>query len=608
MMAGAPPSARGEPAFCIFIGYDTDVAADIVQRVIAKEALILLIVAMLVFITWRKTSEKVGIAIVVAAVILTTGIGHLVVRGFFDQKIKVEAERTARLAAVDFKIALFEGTPINTLKNVSLIKESLRDFLSRDPLALGLGIQIGPHFKYWEWQGDKQPKDHIMYGRNSLGTPVNHNADGEIIVAFPDTLSNVALLHSMTLVVILAIAALACSIFLVDATAHNVLGEKTETISPLVGTSFFFILVEELLRPALLLQLQQQISGLPQESALWFGLNVFWVCALWGTWASYRWFQTFPAARILTVCSTVMALSLLGQGSIHNSLYWIPLRGIEGYVFGLGLQSGIVFATRLVKPEQRFSALANLAQGALVATVIGPIMGGALTRFSGSTTTFYLAAGAAAIAAWLASRIAPDIPDKNTQSILSLLLAQGSRQLALPLLAMGMANRFVWFCTVGLLLPTIASSEPLGAAAVGELIGLLGLGMYIGRRYIDHRSLPVIPSLGWIANAIAAVVIGAGYATDISVWVWMPIALITGMALTIGSRAQQDWILSQPPSYASGLHGVSRLADRAGALLAGIVIPPLFGYPHLASSFALTSMVIILWLSASLYSAQRSSQ
>lgn len=107
---------------------------------------------------------------------------------------------------------------------------------------------------------------------------------------------------------------------------------------------------------------------------------------------------------------------------------------------------------------------------------------------------------------------------------------------------------------------------------------------------------------------IGAIMIGVGYALDISVWIWMFVALLTGAALTIGSRAQQDWIVSRPLSYAVGLHGVSRLADRAGALLAGVVIPPLFSFPHPTTSFALTSMVILLWLAAFLYSARHSSQ
>jgi hypothetical protein len=279
-----------------------------------------------------------------------------------------------------------------------------------------------------------------------------------------------------------------------------------------------------------------------------------------------------------------MAVCLVGQGYLGSALYWLPLRGIEGYVFGLGLQSGIVFASRVKDSKLRFTLLSQMAQGALVATVVGPIVGGALTRIGGTTAAFYLAAVAAAIAAFLVSRIPADEPDGNAQSALTAFMNQESRHLAIPLLAMGVANRFVWFCAVGLLLPSIANSQPLGAAVVGELIGLLGLGMYVGRRCIDRWSIAAHPHMGWAANAMAAFVLGGGYAVEISVWV--------------GSRAQLDWILAQSTQYSSALHGVSRLADRGGALLAGVIIPPLYISSHYLVPLVIVFTVTTLWITS----------
>jgi predicted MFS family arabinose efflux permease len=296
-----------------------------------------------------------------------------------------------------------------------------------------------------------------------------------------------------------------------------------------------------------------------------------------------------------------MALTLFCQGNIPNALYWIPLRGIEGYVFGLGFQSGIMFATRITNATHRLKTFASLAQGALVATIVGPIIGGTLTRIGGTIAVFYLAAALAMVAGWLASRIAPDRSDGNARSTAKLLFSQEGRRLALPLFAMGVSNRFVWFSAVGLLLPAIVSSQPLGAAAVGELIGLLGLGMYLARRGIDCWSFVISPRLGWLSNGIGAFAMSVGYTTNISVWIWMPVAFVTGAALSIGSRAQQDWIQSQQPSDMVALHGVSRLADRGGSLLAGIMLPPLYGLPHFVASLVLISMVGLSWLTAVLY-------
>lgn len=606
MMAGAP-TTDDEPGFCVFIGYNSDVTADALQWVIRKVTWVLLIVAVIVFVSWRMASEKIGIPVVVASVLGMTLASHFVVRGFVDHQTRIEAEKTAQLAAVDFKIAL-EGAPIHILENPSLIRDSLRDFLRRDQVTLGLGVEISTRSKHWEWRAGEHSEDRIMYGRVPLLGSTGERTEGAVIAAFPSSLSNVALFHSLMLVALLVVATWACSVFLSDATTNDRLAKQNDAVLPLVGAGFFFILVEELLRPALLLELQQQVSGIPQGASLWFGLNVFWICALWGTWTSYAWFQHFSNARILMVCAFVMALCLIGQGSIHDAMFWMPLRGIEGYAFGLGLQAGVVYVARLKEREQRIAAAAKLAQGALVATVVGPIVGGAWTRVAGTTSTFFLAAGAAATAAWLTFRVTPDTPDKNAQSALSLLFAHCSRRLAIPLLATGIANRTVWFSAVGLLLPTIANSQPLGAAAVGELIGLLGLGMFIGRRYIDHRSIAISLRMGWITNVTGAMMIGIGYTANISIWLWMLFAFITGVALSVGSRAQQDWILAQPMTYASGLHGTSRLADRGGALLAGLVIPLLYNLPNAVISLTLIAIVILLWLFVFLYSAPRLSR
>lgn len=288
----------------------------------------------------------------------------------------------------------------------------------------------------------------------------------------------------------------------------------------------------------------------------------------------------------------------MGQGYLGSASYWLPLRGIEGYVFGLGLQSGIVFASRVKDSKLRFTLLSQMAQGALVATVVGPIVGGALTRIGGTTAAFYLAAVAAAIAAFLVSRIPADEPDGNAQSALTAFMNRESRHLAIPLLAMGVANRFVWFCAVGLLLPSIANSQPLGAAVVGELIGMLGLGMYVGRRCIDRWSIAAHLHTGCAANSTAAFVLGVGYAVNISVWAWMPVAFIVGAALTVGSRAQLDWILAQSTQYSAALHGVSRLADRGGALLAGVIIPPLYMSSHHLIPLVIVFTVTTLWITS----------
>lgn len=595
MMAGAPP-VDGAPGFCVFVGYKSALATNALRWVAGPMTWVFVLAATIVFVAWRTVSPGIAVPTTVVAVLVVALLGHFAIRELVLHHTQAEADKAARLAAVDFKIAL-QGAPIHALESAGLVRDSLREFLVRDPLALGVGMRVGD-FEYWQWRAE-QPDGKITYGREAF-----RSADVQVFAALPGMMASS---HAATLALLLTVGAWAGSRFLVDATFQSgARRDVAQRTSPLVGAAFFFVITEELLRPALLLALQQHVSGISQSASLWLGLNVFWVCALWGTWTSCVWFRYFSKVKILSVSAAVLALSLLGQGVVTDAWHWLPVRGIGGYAFGLAFQSAVVYAARLNAAPHRFDLSAGLAQGALVAMVLGPLFGGAVTRIGGPTWSFVFAAFAAAACACCASRVAADVPDRSARSALDLLLAPGTGGQTIPLVTMGIANRFAWFAAVGLLLPTVAGSEPLGAVAVGELTGSFGIGMYIGRRYADRCYCLAMPAnAGWIANATGALAVALGYATLTETSAWLLVAFISGVALAIGSRAQQDWIFRQPRADIASMCAASRLADRGGCVLASIVVPPLYCLPSLLASLIFLSVITLLWFLSFAFSGVR---
>jgi len=296
-----------------------------------------------------------------------------------------------------------------------------------------------------------------------------------------------------------------------------------------------------------------------------------------------------------------MTLTLLGQTLLHTASVWIPARALEGYAFGVAFQSALMIAMQMKEHHNRHAAFSRMVQAALIATIVGPVFGGALGRIAGTTLSFGMAALAAAAATWCATYIRTGLPFPGAVSVVSMMENKSTRTLAIPLLGTGIANRFIWFTAVGLFLPIIGASRPLGVAAVGEAIGMLGIGMFVCRRLIDKHIRTVSINLGWACNVACAALTATGFFFNVSVFLWMPLAFSVGMLLTTASRVQQDWIVAQPASNAAGLQAVSRLADRFGALLAGIFIAPTMTMPASVPCTILLMTVILLCIVSKIY-------
>ncbi|WP_206107353.1 MFS transporter [Paenibacillus apii] len=307
-----------------------------------------------------------------------------------------------------------------------------------------------------------------------------------------------------------------------------------------------------------------------------------------------------------------LLLFLVGGFAIGNLLCaWAPnytflmiARIICAFMHGTFFGESYVVAAKLAPPNKQTSALALVASGLTLSTVLGAPLGTFLGLAYNWRMPFYVISGIGAIAFLAIALLVPAVKQEQVASLRKQVgvLRRPQVLLALMMTVFGFGGVFTALTYITPMLEQITgvSSQDVSAILLVYGIGSL-VGNIAGAKLADRWLMPtllgvlillavVLTSLTFTLHHVMAAII------TIFIWGGSAFASISPLQMHILDQA------SDAPQFASGLNVAAfNMGNALGAFLGGMIIEhPLFGLAALPLAAALVTTAGVALTAASL--------
>lgn len=284
-----------------------------------------------------------------------------------------------------------------------------------------------------------------------------------------------------------------------------------------------------------------------------------------------------------TLLMALMALFAVGNVASAMAPGYVSLnllRFVAGLPHGTYFGVAALVAASLAPPARRASAVGLVMCGLTSATLVGVPLAAWLGQHFGWRAAFVLVGAIAAVACALVLRHVPDMPaDEGAGPMRELgALARPQVWLTLGIGAVGFGGMFAVFSYIKPLL-TEVTGLPVGAVPI--VLGLFGLGMFVGNlvgSWLADKSLTrtIAGLLAWNALVLLAVVFTAPYMVAIAFNVFL-VGTIAAIAPALQIRLMD--VAGDAQTLAAALnHSAFNTANALGAWLGGVAIASGLGW------------------------------
>lgn len=378
--------------------------------------------------------------------------------------------------------------------------------------------------------------------------------------------------------------------------------------------AFLFVFAEELARPIMPVffgELAGQTEGLGASLGAGVVMTLHMTVVAVSMPLASLVYAHVGRRRMYAVGALLASLGLLGTGLATTFWQLLACRMLSGMGYAATFVACQGFVIETTGKDNRTRGVALMVGGIMLADICGPAIGGVLATWVGQSTTFFLGASVAALAAVLMNRLMGRISVHGEApprlSVAAMRATVANRRFLALLMFAAVPAKLLLGGLLYFLVPLALGDFGADAAQTGRVIMLYGLAGLLGgplfayltdRYQWQERALWVgglltvagmLPLLGGVSHAsVALAVLGLGLGQALSI----P-ALVTA-ALSVSQAAVQRH--GQGPVMAV-LRLIERLGGAAGPLLAALLAETWGAGRAMAwmGAYALVCAVLLWW-------------